>query len=41
MASQHMRPLNLKTVADKIGMHEIDRLAGHLEQVHGDAARHL
>ncbi len=38
---QHMRPLNLKTVAEKIGMHEIDRLARDVEQVHGDAARHL
>ena len=38
---QHLRPLNLRTVADAIGMHEFDGVAGHRQQVHGDAARHL
>ena len=38
---QHLRPLNLKTVADAISMHEFDRLARDRQQVHGDHARHL
>ena len=33
---QHLRPLNLKTVADAIGMHEFDRLARDRQQIHGD-----
>ncbi len=36
---EHLRPLNLKTVADAIGMHEIHRKPGDLQQVHGHAAR--
>ena len=35
---QHLRPLNLKTIADAIEMHEIDGVAGHRQQIHGDAA---
>ena len=38
---QHLRPLNLKTVADAIGMHEFDRVARHREQIHGDEPRHF
>ena len=38
---QHLRPLNLKTVADAISMHEFDRLARDRQQIHGDHARHL
>ncbi len=38
---QHLRPLNLKTVADAISMHEVDRFARHRQQIHGDAARHF
>ena len=38
---QHLRPLNLKTVADAIGMHEVDGLARHRQQIHGDQPRHL
>ena len=38
---QHLRPLNLKTVADAIKMHEVDREPGHVQQVHGDEPRHL
>ena len=38
---QYLRPLNLKTVADAISMHEFDGVARHLQQVHRDAARHL
>ena len=38
---QHLRPLNLKTVADAIGMHEFDGFARHRQQIHGDHARHL
>ena len=34
----HLKPLNLKTVADAISMHEFDREPRHLQQVHGDAA---
>ena len=33
---QHLRPLNLKTVADAIGMHEVDRLARDRQQIYGD-----
>ena len=33
---QHLRPLNLKTVAEAIGMHESTVSPRHLEQVHGD-----
>ena len=38
---QHLRPLNLKTVADAIGMHEVDGVARHRQQIHGDQSRHL
>ncbi len=38
---QHLRPLNLKTVADAISMHEFDGLARHRQQIHGDQPRHL
>ena len=34
-----LRPLNLRAVADAIGVHEFDSFARHLEQVHPDAAR--
>ena len=34
-----LKPLNLRAVADAIGVHEFDSLARHLEQVHPDAAR--
>ena len=36
----HLRPLNLKVVADAIQMHEFDRVARDRQQVHGDAARY-
>ena len=36
----HLRPLNLKVVADAIQMHEFDRVARDGQQVHGDAARY-
>jgi hypothetical protein len=36
---EHLRPLNLKTVADAIGMHESDRQPGDLQQVHRHPAR--
>ena len=38
---EHLKPLNLRTVADAIKMHEFDRQPCHLEQVHVDPARHL
>ena len=38
---QHLRPLNLRTVAEAIEMHEFDGEPRHLQQVHGNAARHL
>ena len=38
---QHLRPLNLKTVAEAIGMHEFDGVARHRQQIHGDQPRHL
>ena len=38
---EHLRPLNLKTVAEAIGMHEFDGFASHRQQVHGDQPRHL
>ena len=38
---QHLRPLNLKTIADAIDMHEFDSLAGHRQQVHGNEPGHL
>ena len=38
---EHLRPLNLKTVADAIGMHEIDRQPGDFEQISGHPARRL
>ena len=38
---QHLRPLNLKTVADAISMHEFDSLARHRQQVRGDQPRHF
>ena len=31
---RHLRPLNLRTVADAIGMHEFDRFSGDGEQIH-------
>ena len=34
-----LRPLNLKAVADAIGVHEFDRFARDVEQIHSDAAR--
>ena len=37
----HLKPLNLKTVADAISMHEFDREPRHVQQVHGDAARRV
>ena len=37
----HLRPLNLKTIADAIGMHEFDGVAGDLEQGDRDEPRHL
>ena len=37
----HLKPLNLKTVADAISMHEFDGQPRHLQQVHGDAARRV
>ncbi len=36
---QHLRPLNLKTVADAISMHEFDRVTRDVEQVHVHHAR--
>ncbi len=38
---EHLRPLNLKTVAEAISMHEFDRFPRHRQQVHGDQPRHL
>ncbi len=38
---QHLRPLNLKTVADAIEHARIDRVARHRQQIHGDQPRHL
>ncbi len=38
---EFLKPLNLKTIADAIGMHEFDRLARHLEQIHRYATRTL
>ena len=38
---EHLRPLNLKTVADAIGMHESHGQPGDLEQIPGDAARRV
>ena len=38
---QHLRPLNLKTIADAISMHEFDGFARHRQQIHGDQPRHL
>ena len=38
---RHLRPLNLKTIADAISMHEFDRVACHCQQIHGDQPRHL
>ncbi len=38
---EHLRPLNLKTVAEAIGMHEFDGVAGHRQQIHGDHTRHF
>ena len=37
----HLRPLNLKTVADAIQMHEFDRVPRHRQQIHGDKSRRL
>ncbi|CAL1690633.1 RNA polymerase sigma-54 factor 2 [Brevundimonas subvibrioides] len=38
---EFLRPLNLKTVADAIGMHEFDRQSRHLEQIRLDPARRV
>ena len=38
---EHLRPLNLKTVAEAISMHEFDRFPRHCQQIHGDQPRHL
>ena len=38
---RHLRPLNLRTVADAIAMHEVDGLARDRQQVHGHQPRHL
>ena len=35
----HLKPLNLKNVADAVGLHEIDGFAGDVQQIHFDAAR--
>ena len=37
----HLRPLNLKAVADAIQMHEFDGVARHRQQIHGDQSRHV
>ncbi len=37
----HLRPLNLKAVADAIQMHEFDSVAGNGQQIHGDQSRHV
>ena len=36
---EHLRPLNLKNIADAVGLHEFDGFARDLQQIHGDAAR--
>ena len=36
---RHLRPLNLRTIADAIGDARIDRQPRHVEQIHFDAAR--
>ena len=38
---EHLRPLNLKTVAEAISMHEFDRLARYRQQIYGDQPRYL
>ncbi len=38
---EHLRPLNLKTVAEAISMHEFDGLPRHRQQVHGHQPRHF
>ncbi len=38
---EHLRPLNLRAVADAISMHEFDGFARHLQQIYDDAARAL
>ena len=38
---QHLRPLNLKTIADAISMHEFDGVARHRQQIHRDQPRHF
>ena len=38
---EHLRPLNLKTVAEAISMHEFDGLPRHRQQIHGHQPRHL
>ncbi len=35
---EHLRPLNLKNIADAVGLHEFDGVARDLQQIHGDAA---
>ena len=38
---EHLRPLNLKTVAEAISMHEFDGIPRHRQQIHGDQPRHF
>ena len=38
---EHLRPLNLKTVAEAISMHEFDCIACYRQQIHGDHPRHF
>ena len=38
---QHLRPLNLKTIADAISMHEFDGVARHRQQIRRDQPRHF
>ena len=38
---EHLKPLNLKAVADAIKMHEVHRQPRHLQQVHVDPARRV
>ncbi len=38
---EHLRPLNLKTVAEAISMHEFDGLPRHRQQIHGHQPWHF
>ena len=38
---RHLRPLNLRTIADAITMHEIDREPRHVEQIYFNSPRRL